>query len=189
VYRYSLRIGNLKVQRNGFTTLARVVKRCDDLNRGGRVGPFHTDLDVKVFDRDRRNINEVDVPVQASVESEVAKIRRHAIEIARIVALNRDGNPCWILLSFGRGACTGRREPTHGICDVEDKFVITTCVLSYKGVPYECSRSLPRTFEMQQGASLWIRVLDGNVQAIPSSSSISRCIGIASVISIEAMWH
>ena len=118
------------------------------------------------------------MPVDASVQTKVAEIRRNSIGIGGIIAEDRDRNPAL-------GLC--RRQLLEGFGDVEVKLVITALMRSdEQGADPERGR-LPRTLEVQDRSPFHKRITQRKPRTVPSLATKIRLVGIARVIGVEAV--
>jgi hypothetical protein len=91
---------------------------------------------MNCLERDRGNIDQIDMPVQASVEAEVAEIGGHSIQVARVIAEHRKRDAL-LLCAFPvfrgrRSGISGGRSGRQMAGNVEHELIVAADVLAYK---------------------------------------------------------
>ena len=171
-----------------------VVQGGSDGDLRGTGGRREIGADVYGLERDGRDVDEIDVTVQASVEREVAEVGGHALEIARVVAEDRDGDAVG-LFCFGSGVSAGVTGGGRGggrwqeIGNVEDELVVAAYVFACKLFSHIDGRGLPGAFEVKQRAAIGEGVRNGDVGSIPAVAAVAGGVGVAAVVGVEAVRH
>ena len=132
-------------------------------------GPVRRDdgQDMNCFERDRGNINQVYVPVDAPVQTKVAEIRRNSIGIGGVVAEDRDRNAT---------LCVCQRQSLQGFGDVEVKLVITALMRSDQQGPDPKRGRLARTLEVQDRSPLDKGITQRKPRTVPSLAAKIRLV-------------
>ena len=129
-------------------------------------------------ERDGREIDEVDVTVEAAVEAEVAEVGGDAIEVGRVVAEDGNGDA-----GFGLGGS----EAVEGVGDVEEELVVAALVGSDPLRADPERGGLAGPLEVEKGAASGEGIFDREVGAVPALSAEVGVVGIAGVGGIEAV--
>ena len=122
--------------------------------------------------RNRRNINQADVAVEAAVAIEIAQIRGNAFGVARVVTPHRQRN---VALFSDR------------VGEVHVPLIITAGVLADFFEADEDLGLLTRAIKMQQSAAAGKRVSHREVRAIPARPLIITLVRIHRVPGIKTM--
>jgi len=125
------------------------------------------------LERDGRDVDQVYVAVHAAVETEVAEVGRHSVEIAGVVA--EYGYRDWGLLGWEK------------VGDVDYEFVVAAYVLAGKLFSDVYGGLLACAFKVQQRAAIGVGIVDGNMGAIPAVAAIVRRVRVAGVVGAKAM--
>src|SRR4030081_2395204 len=119
------------------------------------------------------DVDEIHMPVHATVKAEVAEVRGHPVQVARVVAEYRDWDAIRLLLFILRrwrcgfcGGCRRLRWLRQKIGDIEDELVVSADVLARELFSDIDSGGLTRTLKVQQGPSLGERVGNLHVRSI-----------------------
>jgi hypothetical protein len=133
---------------------------------------------VDSVEREGREVDQIDVAIEAAVEAEVAEVGGNAIEVGGVVTENRDGDGL---------VCFGGWEILDGVGDVEDELVVAAFVgADERGTDPE-GGGLACALEVEEGASLGEGVGEGEVGAVPALSAEVGVVGVAGVAGVEAV--
>lgn len=124
-----------------------------------------------------RNIDEIHMPVEAAIETEVAEVRRYPVQIRRVVTEYR-------YLNFLAGLTAG---VLNCASNVERELVVSSDVTANADRSNPHRGGLASALKMEQGSSLREGVLDWDLDAVPPGATIIRLVRIACVHGVEAM--
>lgn len=155
----------------------RVVETRLDRDLRGTVGHDHW-KDMNRVEREGGEIDQVDVPVEATVEAEVAQVGRDAVEVRTVVAANRDGDA---------SLCLFERKVGDGVGDVVDELVVAARMGANQRRANPESRRLARALEVEDCATLGKGVAERDPGAIPAFPAKIWLVRVAGVLVVEAM--
>ena len=130
------------------------------------------------IERDRGKMNQVHVPIEASIEAEVAQVGRHTLKIGGVVAEHHEGDSLLFV---------GGRQLLDRLGNVDNKLVIAALMRPNEHRPDPYRGGLARALKVQQGASTGERIADSEPRPVPPLAAKVRLVGVARIVRIHAM--
>ena len=133
---------------------------------------------VNRIERESREIHEVHVTVEATVQAEIAEVGGHPFEVGGVVAKDRDG---YALIGVG-----GLHSP-DSLSDVKDELVVATLVGSDEVRADPKGGGLAGALKMQDGSAIGEWIGNFEMGAVPALAAEVRLVGVACVGGVEAV--